>query len=346
MLSGMADAEARAVGERVGRMIFYLPITSRRDFRNALAYLARRLDENATPEGFLRHASGLRPGTEPWRDQAARFERAYAEREHVGTRPHQRQDRSVTAGPRAGDRDGWHNEPDTDLTVPANRRWAVRLLTGRRARSTATGHRGRGRTGGGGGPGGGAGLVGHAGRGAPPPAPRRRRVVGVGTGGRRRGDGGRGRQDLPRGRHRGVRSRRLRTLVRAGCRARRLGRRYGRVGPPRCGRGHAPLELPVRDPGRRGARGARGRQHGHRQAQPGGPEDLRAAGPLPVVGRFRRGAGAAGGRARRAGGAPPGDPSRRERGRPHRIDRDGAALRRAGRPAADCSPRRAGRTRW
>jgi len=129
MLSGMADAEARAVGERVGRMIFYLPITSRRDFRNALAYLARRLDENATPEGFLRHASGLRPGTEPWRDQAARFERAYAERGLVGTRPHQRQDRSMTAGPRAGDRDGWHNEPDTDLTVPANRRWAVRLLT-------------------------------------------------------------------------------------------------------------------------------------------------------------------------------------------------------------------------
>ena len=63
MLAGMADNQAAAVAERSGRLLFYVPATTRRDFRNALAYLARRLDENTTPEGFLRHALDMVPGS-------------------------------------------------------------------------------------------------------------------------------------------------------------------------------------------------------------------------------------------------------------------------------------------
>ena len=124
MLAGMADAEARAVAERVGRLLFYVPITSRRDFRNALAYLARRLDENATPEGFLRHSLELVPGGAAWDEQADRFAEALGRRRSVATRPRQHQDRATDRGslPPA---DGWHNEPDTDLTVPSNRGWAL-----------------------------------------------------------------------------------------------------------------------------------------------------------------------------------------------------------------------------
>ncbi|MGH9018829.1 MAG: proline dehydrogenase family protein, partial [Acidimicrobiales bacterium] len=39
MLAGMADSQARAVAARAGRLLFYVPVTSRHDFRNALAYL-------------------------------------------------------------------------------------------------------------------------------------------------------------------------------------------------------------------------------------------------------------------------------------------------------------------
>ncbi|HVA43571.1 MAG TPA: bifunctional proline dehydrogenase/L-glutamate gamma-semialdehyde dehydrogenase [Acidimicrobiales bacterium] len=128
MLAGMADAQAAAVIERTGRLLLYLPATTRADFRNALAYLARRLDENATPDGFLRHAFDLRPGGPEWEEQAQRFAAAVRERHAVTTSSRLTQDRR--AGPiRVG---GWGNEPDTDLTVPANRGWAAGAL--RRAR--------------------------------------------------------------------------------------------------------------------------------------------------------------------------------------------------------------------
>lgn len=129
MLAGMADAEARAVAERAGRVLFYVPITSRRDFRNSLAYLARRLDENATPEGFLRQSLDLEAGGPAWDEQAARFVDALGRRGALPTRPRQHQDRSVADRP-GPPPDGWWNEPDTDLTVPANRAWALGALAG------------------------------------------------------------------------------------------------------------------------------------------------------------------------------------------------------------------------
>ena len=128
MLAGMADNQAEAVARRAGGVLLYVPTTIRRDFRNALAYLARRLDENATPEGFLRHSLELVPGGGEWEEQAGRFARAMAERRSVVTVPFQLQDRSgpmAGCGPAAG---SFASEPDTDLTVPANRDWARGLL--------------------------------------------------------------------------------------------------------------------------------------------------------------------------------------------------------------------------
>ena len=139
MLAGMADAQADAVTERLGGLLLYVPATDRSDFRNALAYLARRLDENATPEGFLRHALDLRPGNAAWEDQARRFGRSVHDRHDVSRHPRQTQDRSTgapTGRPVARSNDGvehgqvapWWSEPDTDLTVPANRVWAADAL--------------------------------------------------------------------------------------------------------------------------------------------------------------------------------------------------------------------------
>jgi RHH-type proline utilization regulon transcriptional repressor/proline dehydrogenase/delta 1-pyrroline-5-carboxylate dehydrogenase len=130
MLAGMADSTAAAVAERSGRLLLYVPATTRGDFRNALAYLARRLDENTTPEGFLRHALDMVPGSAAWDEQAARFARSVRARSQVATAPFQTQDRSrrpLTPDPR---RRPFANEPDTDLTVPANRTWAVTAPAG------------------------------------------------------------------------------------------------------------------------------------------------------------------------------------------------------------------------
>ncbi len=93
MLAGMADDQAAAVAERTSRVLLYTPVVARRDFRNALAYLARRLDENATPDGYLRHALELVPGSTAWETEAERFADAVRARHQVGTETAQRQDR-------------------------------------------------------------------------------------------------------------------------------------------------------------------------------------------------------------------------------------------------------------
>ncbi|HUA95078.1 MAG TPA: aldehyde dehydrogenase family protein, partial [Acidimicrobiales bacterium] len=108
--------------------------TTRSDFRrSALAYLARRLDENATPEGFLRHAFAMRPGGSEWAEQLDRFEAAVRQRHHVSTRPRQHQDRLGEGGgeTRATEETAWHNEDDTDLSVASNRSWAHAVLRAR-----------------------------------------------------------------------------------------------------------------------------------------------------------------------------------------------------------------------
>jgi RHH-type transcriptional regulator, proline utilization regulon repressor / proline dehydrogenase / delta 1-pyrroline-5-carboxylate dehydrogenase len=140
MLAGMADDQADAVARRAGGLLLYVPATSRRDFRNALAYLARRLDENATPEGFLRHALDMEPDGAAWTDQARRFDASMQTRRGVRTVPFQTQDRTAPpslVSPDASTAPPSHfaNDPDTDLTVPANREWALAAL--RRPRPAA-----------------------------------------------------------------------------------------------------------------------------------------------------------------------------------------------------------------
>ena len=131
MLAGMADDQAAAVAERTARVLLYTPVVARQDFRNALAYLARRLDENATPDGYLRHALELVPGGAAWQTEVARFAEAVRARHHVRAQRSQVQDRALEtddARPAPASSVDFANEPSTDLTVPANRQWALAQL--------------------------------------------------------------------------------------------------------------------------------------------------------------------------------------------------------------------------
>jgi RHH-type proline utilization regulon transcriptional repressor/proline dehydrogenase/delta 1-pyrroline-5-carboxylate dehydrogenase len=127
MLAGMADDQAHAVAERVGRVLLYLPLTRRSDFRSAMAYLARRLDENATPDGFLRHALDLEFGSAAWEEQVGRFKESLVLRHAITTTRLQNQDRT-SEGPDHDRVTTFFNEADTDLTVPENRQWARSTL--------------------------------------------------------------------------------------------------------------------------------------------------------------------------------------------------------------------------
>ena len=53
LLQGMAPATARAVRDATGRVLLYTPVVAPADFDHALAYLFRRLEENAGGENFI-----------------------------------------------------------------------------------------------------------------------------------------------------------------------------------------------------------------------------------------------------------------------------------------------------
>ncbi|WP_149204829.1 proline dehydrogenase family protein [Actinotalea subterranea] len=168
MLQGMAPAQARAVRETVdaagpaGRLLLYTPVVARADFDVAIAYLIRRLEENAAGENFLHavfssaqpaaldaqqeafHAS-VRDSTavsaEPRRRPRPAPDTAPAP--HLGT-PGTATSSSTGGAPTgsaaltASDAPGFTNAPDTDPAVGASRDWARALLTATVAAPPAT----------------------------------------------------------------------------------------------------------------------------------------------------------------------------------------------------------------
>ncbi len=127
MLEGMAPAQARAVREVAGALLLYTPVVDDAEFAAAIAYLSRRLDENAAEENFLRALFSITPESPRWREERARFETAVERRHAVSTMPRRLQNRRTER--RAFDPDApFANEPDTDFTLPVNREWIAHHL--------------------------------------------------------------------------------------------------------------------------------------------------------------------------------------------------------------------------
>ncbi len=122
MLEGMAPAQARAVRDEAGEVLLYAPVVREHDLAASIAYLTRRLDENTSPDNFLRSLFTLRPGTPDWVDQADRFVRALEARHAVSTATRRTQDRSLPVAP-ADPEAPFVNAADTDWTREANRAW-------------------------------------------------------------------------------------------------------------------------------------------------------------------------------------------------------------------------------
>lgn len=128
MLEGMAPPQARAVVAASGEVVLYTPVVDEDDATAAIAYLARRLDENSGPENFLRSLFTIEVGSPGWERERRRFADAVARSASVDRRPRRRQERT-TERRRFDAEDDFANEPDTDFTVAANRRWIAARLT-------------------------------------------------------------------------------------------------------------------------------------------------------------------------------------------------------------------------
>ncbi|MBS1265466.1 MAG: 1-pyrroline-5-carboxylate dehydrogenase 2 [Acidimicrobiaceae bacterium] len=122
MLQGMAPSQARTVRSDTGGMLLYTPVVARDDFDVAVSYLFRRLEENASPDNFLRHLFSLRPGTPGFEGEAAKFRKSVLDRTTVFVGSHRG---SSGAEPVVGT---FSNQPDTDPALPDTQAWLRGLL--------------------------------------------------------------------------------------------------------------------------------------------------------------------------------------------------------------------------
>lgn len=127
MLEGMADHIRRVVQALAGDILLYCPAATRDEFQHAVAYLVRRLDETTAPENFLRQMFGLHTGSQAWTEQAALFSRACERAGSVSMHPRRQQDRHLPPLKPVVD-SPFHNEANTDWTLPQNRQWAQMVI--------------------------------------------------------------------------------------------------------------------------------------------------------------------------------------------------------------------------
>ncbi|WP_282845700.1 bifunctional proline dehydrogenase/L-glutamate gamma-semialdehyde dehydrogenase [Microbacterium oxydans] len=142
MLLGMATGQAEAVRKDVGRLLLYTPVVNPAEFDVAIAYLVRRLEENASPENFMSAVFELASNPTLLTRERERFERSLAalandEPQYVPA-AHRVQDRTALgsdAEAPAGTTTGFANQADTDPAIAANRAWGREIL-GRSVGST------------------------------------------------------------------------------------------------------------------------------------------------------------------------------------------------------------------
>ena len=129
MLEGMANNLPRVMRKLQKHIILYTPVVKASHFLNAISYLVRRLDENTGKENFLSYTFDLKLDSPQWDFLANQFIEAYKQKDTVDTTPFRTQDRTTnTSYHPKGQPDGFYNEPDTDLDLPPNRRWALDAL--------------------------------------------------------------------------------------------------------------------------------------------------------------------------------------------------------------------------
>lgn len=130
MLLGMAAGGADAVRRTTGKLILYTPVVDPGEFDVAIAYLVRRLEENADDENFMSSLFELADSREAFELERGRFYDALDHLDDQVPASHRVQNRQ-TETPRAIHRAPFHNAADTDVAIAANREWAtsVRLAS-------------------------------------------------------------------------------------------------------------------------------------------------------------------------------------------------------------------------
>jgi len=137
MLEGMANHLWRAMKKLGHQVILYTPVVNEQNFLNAISYLVRRLDENTGEDNFLSYSFNLKPDTTQWDFLYKQFVQAMELKDKVVCRVMRVQDRNqlritnyetTFGGSQLRNLDTFHNEPDTDFDLTANKLWAESIV--------------------------------------------------------------------------------------------------------------------------------------------------------------------------------------------------------------------------
>ncbi|WP_249295571.1 bifunctional proline dehydrogenase/L-glutamate gamma-semialdehyde dehydrogenase [Agrococcus sp. Marseille-Q4369] len=131
MLLGMAAEHQGAVREVFPNLVLSTPVVRPDQFDAAVAYLVRRLEENAAGENFMSSMFDLADPAvfQQERDRFLESIELLRTDDAAGEpRPNRTQDRLGDLAVSVTHPTGFANEPDTDPSLPANRDWARQLV--------------------------------------------------------------------------------------------------------------------------------------------------------------------------------------------------------------------------
>ncbi|WP_320536812.1 proline dehydrogenase family protein [Pseudarthrobacter sp. IC2-21] len=126
MLLGMAQGQAEAVKKDVGSLLLYTPVVHPAEFDVAIAYLIRRLEEGASQDNFMSAVFELSDNEVLFEREKQRFLASLDKLDDEVPPPNRQQNRSLPPQPLP--HDSFHNTPDTDPSLPANRDWGRAIL--------------------------------------------------------------------------------------------------------------------------------------------------------------------------------------------------------------------------
>ena len=134
MLAGMAAPQAAAVTDDVGPLLYYVPVVNPEEYDVAIAYLVRRLEENALPANFMSSIFEYTSSPDLVDREQQRFTAALAHAFSDPVGPNRTQNRqteteSDLAALVSDDGGSWtfENTPDSDPSLPANVEWARQI---------------------------------------------------------------------------------------------------------------------------------------------------------------------------------------------------------------------------
>lgn len=147
MLQGMATALSDTVAHDVGDLLLYVPAVHPNQFDAAVSYLVRRLEENSAPQNFMSTIFDIRNGNAAFRTHEDRFRQSMtiladtvAAHGSTPPAPNRTQSRVEELGATTSaiqeaiqtettEITAFANEPDTDISLPANQEWARAIVT-------------------------------------------------------------------------------------------------------------------------------------------------------------------------------------------------------------------------